>query len=56
MSDYVMFYVVEGTIQLTKDDETMHLQKYQLFISEPSVVSMKSKEGARIMGIQIKTT
>jgi len=54
MDSYVMFYVVKGEVLLKKNEETSMLKENQVFISEPSVLSMESKIGARLMGIQIK--
>jgi hypothetical protein len=54
MESYVMFYVVQDEILLTKDSETATLREKQLFISEPATLSMESAKGARLLGIQIK--
>lgn len=54
MDSYVMFYVVTGEVDLRKDDETAVLKENQIFITEPAVLSMESKLGARLMGVQIK--
>ena len=54
MESYVMFYVVQGEILLTKNSETATLRENQLFISEPATLSMESINGARLLGIQIK--
>lgn len=55
METYVMFYVVKGEVLLRKNDETSVLKENQVFITEPAILSMESKEGARLMGVQIKT-
>jgi quercetin dioxygenase-like cupin family protein len=54
MDAFVLFYVVKGEVLLRKNDETSVLKENQVFISEPALVSMESKAGARLMGIQIK--
>lgn len=54
MDSFVMFYVVEGEVVLKKNGETSVLKKNQVLISEPALLSMKSKSGARLMGIQFK--
>lgn len=55
METHVMFYVVKGEVILRKNDETSVLKENQVFITEPAILSMASKEGARLMGVQIKT-
>jgi len=55
MDTYVMFYVVKGEVLLKKNDETAVLKENQVFITDPALLSMESKTGARLMGIQIKT-
>lgn len=54
MDSYVMFYVIKGEVLLRKNDETSPLKENQVFITEPALLSMESKAGARLMGIQIK--
>lgn len=54
MDTYVMFYVVKGEVLLKRNDETAVLKANQVFITEPALLSMESKTGAKLMGIQIK--
>ncbi|NCB42691.1 MAG: hypothetical protein EOM59_08730 [Clostridia bacterium] len=54
MDTYVMFYVVKGEVFLKKNDVTSVLKENQVFITEPALLSMESKAGARLMGVQIK--
>ena len=54
MDTYVMFYVVKGEVLLKKNNETSLLKENQVLITEPALLSMESKNGARLMGIQIK--
>lgn len=54
MDTYVMFYVVKGEVLIRKNDETSVLKENQVLIAEPALVSMESKTGARLMGVQIK--
>lgn len=56
MESYVMFYAVEGEVLLHKNDETAILGAGQVFITEPALLSMESPSGARLMGVQIKTS
>lgn len=39
---------------LEKDDKTAVLKEDQVFITEPALLSMETRKGARIMGVQIK--
>jgi quercetin dioxygenase-like cupin family protein len=55
MDCFVLFYVVQGEVQLRKNDETATLKENQVFITEPALLSMETRSGARLMGIQIKT-
>ncbi|MHB8125800.1 MAG: hypothetical protein ACYDEJ_09225 [Desulfitobacteriaceae bacterium] len=54
MDSYVIFYVVKGEVLLRKNDESSILKENQVFITEPTLLSMESKTGARLMGVQIK--
>jgi len=56
MDTHVMFYVIKGEVILHKNNETSVLKENQLFISEPAILSMESVTGARLMGVQIKTS
>ncbi len=49
-----MFCVVKGEVLLKRNDETSVLKENQVFITEPALLSMESKTGARLMGVQIK--
>ena len=53
MDSYVMFYVVKGEVLLRKNDERSILKENQVFITEPALLSMETKSGARLMGVQI---
>jgi len=54
MDSYVIFYVVKGEVSLKKNDETSILKENQVFITEPALVAMESRNGARLLGVQIK--
>lgn len=54
MDSYVMFYVVKGEVFLRKNDESSVLKENQVFITEPAILSMETKSGTRLMGLQIK--
>ncbi len=53
MSSHVIFYVLEGSVDVTVDQEKRTINEGQCLISEPATISMRSADGARIMGIQI---
>ena len=44
-----------GVKLLRKNDESATLKEKQVFISEPALLSMETINGARLMGVQIKT-
>ena len=54
MDTYVLFYVVKGEVLLKKNEEASVLKENQVFITEPALLAMESKTGARLMGVQIK--
>jgi len=54
MDSYVLFYVIKGEVFLNKNNESSILKENEVFISEPTLLSMESTEGARLMGVQIK--
>ena len=53
MASYVIFYVIEGTAELRVNQEKANIKEGQCFITEPATLSMKTKDGIKIMGIQI---
>jgi quercetin dioxygenase-like cupin family protein len=55
MDDFVMFYVVKGEVLLRKNNESATLKENQVFITEPTLLSMETIDGVRLMGVQIKT-
>lgn len=56
MDTHVMFYVVKGEVLLKMNQEVSVLKENQVFISEPALLSMESADGARLMGVQIKSS
>ncbi len=54
MSSYVLFYVIDGSAKVHVNDEETLLQKNQVLITEPAVLSMESETGVRMMGIQVQ--
>jgi quercetin dioxygenase-like cupin family protein len=55
MDSFVMFYVVKGEVLLRKNEESSILKENHVFITEPALLSMETRTGARLMGIQIKS-
>ncbi len=53
MSSYVLFYVIEGTAEVKVNQQKANIRAGQCFISEPAMLSMKTKDGVKIMGIQV---
>ena len=53
MDSYVIFYVIEGTVDVTVNQEKTTIKEGECLISEPAKLSMRTTEGAKIMGIQI---
>ena len=53
MDSYVIFYVIEGAVDVTVNQETTTIKEGGCLISEPAKLSMRTTEGAKIMGIQI---
>ena len=53
MDSYVIFYVIEGTVDVTVNQEKATINEGQCLISEPASLSMRTTDGVKIMGIQI---
>ena len=53
MASYVIFIVLEGEVEITVNTDKANLVKNQCLIIEPSIISMQSKNGVKIIGIQI---
>ncbi len=53
MPSYVIFYVIAGSVEITVNQEKTTLNEGQCLITEPATISMSSKDGAKLMGIQI---
>jgi len=53
MSSYVIFYVVEGSAEITVNQEKVNLKEGQCLITEPATLSIKTDNGVKIMGIQV---
>ena len=53
MASYVIFIVLEGEVEIKVNTDKANLVKNQCLITEPSKISMQSRKGAKIVGIQI---
>lgn len=53
MASYVIFLVLQGEAIVTVDSKDSVIDAGKCLISEPAVLSLKTKNGVKIMGIQI---
>jgi quercetin dioxygenase-like cupin family protein len=53
MLSYVIFYFIKGTAEAKVNQEKIILKEGQCLITEPAILSMKTQEGVKMMGIQI---
>jgi len=53
MASYVIFFVVSGIAEISVNGKIANLEKGQCLITEPATLSMKTKDGVKVMGIQI---
>lgn len=53
MASYVIFYVIAGEAIVTVNSEESVINTGKCLISEPAVLSLKTKHGVKILGIQI---
>jgi len=53
MASHVLFYVVRGEAEVQVNGEVAALREGQCLAAEPATISMKTKSGVRILGIQI---
>lgn len=54
MDSYVIFYVVRGNVDIKVNNEVKNIGENQCIITEPTIISMESDQGVKIMGVQIK--
>ncbi len=54
MTSHVVFYVIEGNVEITVNGKVSYLSENQSLVSEPAIFSMKTQYGAKLMGIQIQ--
>ena len=53
MQSFVIFYVIEGTAEVSVNSENQVINQGQCMITEPSTLSLKTEEGVLIVGFQI---
>jgi quercetin dioxygenase-like cupin family protein len=53
MVSYVIFYVVRGSAEVTVNNKKALLTEGKCLITEPATLALKTKNGVKIMGIQI---
>ena len=53
MASYVIFLVLQGEATVRVNSEESVIDAGKCLISEPAVLSLKTKNGVKIMGIQI---
>ncbi len=54
MDTYVSFYVISGEAVVSIDDEKTNLQGGECLITKPATLEMETKNGVRILGIQVE--
>jgi mannose-6-phosphate isomerase-like protein (cupin superfamily) len=54
MASNVIFVGIEGEAEVVIGMESTPISKGQCLVTEPATVSMRTKEGVRILGIQIQ--
>ncbi len=53
MASHVMFHILEGDVEITVNQKPVIVNAGQVLVCEPAIISMKSINYARIMGIQV---
>lgn len=53
MESSVIFYVTNGSAEITVNGEAKTVVSGQALVTEPAVLSMRTSGGAKIMGIQV---
>jgi len=53
MDSYVIFYMLKGEVDIDINQEKKILSEGQCFITEPATLSMRTKNGVKILGVQI---
>ena len=53
MASYVIFYVIKGSAEVTVNRQKVDIKEGQCLITEPATLSMRTKDGVRMMGVQV---
>ena len=53
MNSHVIFIVIKGAVEIKVNSEKAPLKEGQCLITDPSIISMKTENGVKIMGVQI---
>lgn len=53
MDSDLIFYVIEGEVEIIVNDNKNEVSSGQCLITKPATLSMYSKQGAKILGVQI---
>ncbi len=54
MASHVVFVSVRGEAEVVADGEAMTIGPGQCIVTEPATITMSSRTGARLLGIQIR--
>lgn len=54
MEAHLLFVVLEGKAKINAGEEAAVMQEGMCLVSEPEIMSMRSEEGARLLGIQVE--
>jgi len=53
MDSYVIFYIFNGEVDIDINQEKKKFSEGQCLITEPATLSMRTKNGVKILGVQI---
>jgi quercetin dioxygenase-like cupin family protein len=53
MGSYVLFYVIEGKVEVKVNQRKATIEEGQCLITEPAILSMKTDNGVKMIGLQI---
>jgi quercetin dioxygenase-like cupin family protein len=54
MASYVIFNIIEGSVEVQVNQKNTAIKEGQCLITAPATMSMKTEDGVKIMGIQIE--
>ena len=53
MEAHVIFYVLNGKVNVTVNSETVSIRENQCLITTPATISMRTEGGVKLVGIQV---